>query len=166
MVLTTATPDQLQHAFGLTFQPRQVALYNQPYEWAIRQVDPGTPIPTDTVDSNDLEFIYHSLLLLASGIQTAGPHLTPESFAAGLQGAVFPSPDTYIHEGAVGFRQGNFGMTVDAAEWWWSNSAAGPYSDEHSGALCYVNGGARHGATTWPQGGDPFFQGVCDSGAG
>jgi hypothetical protein len=59
-------------------------------------------------------------------------------------------------------------MTLDAAEFWWGLTDAGPYPDEPAGSggtWCYVDHGARHSITNpWPSSGDPFFQGPCDSG--
>jgi hypothetical protein len=54
-------------------------------------------------------------------------------------------------------------MTLDGAEFWFSNSAAGPQPSDGSGATCYVLGGLR--SLSWPRTGDPFFSGTCDSGA-
>jgi hypothetical protein len=50
-------------------------------------------------------------------------------------------------------------MTLDTAEWWWSNTDSGPYADA-SGTICYVEGGRRRSA--WAAG-DPFFGGPCDA---
>jgi hypothetical protein len=151
--------DQLAHLFGLSVLPMQRLFQDHPSTWA----DPSTPYESDLLeDVRDYE--YHNLLLLASGIQMAGPDLTPANFEAGLQKAVFPNPDTGIHAGHVGFQGGSHAMTIDAAEIWWSNTEHGPYADEGAGTWCYVEHGARHSlASPWPAG-DPFFHGPCDSG--
>src|SRR5437868_1214001 len=47
---------------------------------------------------------YRGVLMMAAGLQMAGPHLTPETFAAGLQKTVFPNPDTPLEEGKVTVR--------------------------------------------------------------
>ena len=153
-------PDQLAHLFGLTVLPMQRLFQDHPSTWA----DPSTPYASDLIeDVRDYE--YHNLLLIASGIQMAGPNLTPTNFEAGLQKAAFPNPDTGIHAGHVGFGGGSHAMTVDAAEFWWSNTEHGPYADEGAGTFCYVDHGARHSlADPWPAG-DPFFTGACDSGS-
>jgi hypothetical protein len=111
------------------------------------------------------EYEYRNLLLIASGIQMAGPDLTPKTFQQGLQRAIFPNPDTGIRAGHVGFAGGSHAMTVDAAEFWWSNTDPGPLPDESTGGTwCYVDHGARHSlADPWPAG-DPFFREPCDSG--
>jgi hypothetical protein len=112
------------------------------------------------------DYEYRNLLLIASGIQMAGPGLTPETFQAGLQRALFPNPDTGIMAGHVGFNGGSHAMTIDAAEYWWSNADRGPLPDESSGgAWCYVDHGRRHSLSNpWPIGGDPFFNQPCDAG--
>jgi hypothetical protein len=104
------------------------------------------------------------MLLIASGIQMAGPKLTPATFEAGLQRAMFPNPDHPIKAGKVGFFGGSHAMTIDAAEIWWSASSPGPYPDASGGTYCYVDNGARHSIGTFPKGGDPFFNQPCDSG--
>jgi hypothetical protein len=105
------------------------------------------------------------MLLLASGIQMAGPNLTPRSFEHGLQTTTFPNPDNPNMEGKVGFLGDSYAMTVDGAEWWWSAASRSPYAGSSVGSICYVQGGARHELGGWPAGGDPFFRLPCDSGA-
>ena len=96
----------------------------------------------------------------------AGPHLTSESFRAGLRATKFPNPLTSIHAGAVGIPQDGSSFTRDAAEWWWSNTAKGPYTDDAAakGAICYVDGGARHDFGTWSHTDPAYFTPECDSG--
>jgi hypothetical protein len=98
-----------------------------------------------------------------SGIQMAGPNLTPETFRAGLQRTKFPNPDHPIMAGKVGF-EGDFSMTNDAAEFWFSETDPGPYADNQAGpTFCWVDGGRRHARGTW-EGTERFFEGPCDSG--
>lgn len=93
----------------------------------------------------------------------AGPNLTPETFARGLQETVFPNPAHPNLPGAVGFR-GNHSMAVDGAEWWWSNSARSPYREGGSGTVCYVDGGVRHRKGSWPEGEGKLFEPPCHNG--
>jgi hypothetical protein len=115
----------------------------------------------DAVSVGVAEEVYRDLLLIMSGLQMAGPHLTPQSFGAGLERAAFPNPDTPIFAGHVGFAGATYSMTIDGAEFWYSASDASPYTPSSGGAICYVGGGVRHSAGHWPQGGDPFFQEPC-----
>lgn len=154
--------DQISHMFGITTVPMERQYQDRPSTWA----DPSQTYGNEST-STGIQEIYHQLLLLASGIQMAGPNLKPETFQSGLQATTFPnSPTPPIMPGKVGFAGGSHTMTIDAAEWWWSNNDPGPLPDEKSkpGAFCYVDHGARHSLVNPWSSGDPFFQGPCDSG--
>jgi hypothetical protein len=165
---THALPaDQRAHLFGLAYAPRQVNPQLDPWYQAIKSVDPNDALPTDSSDVALIRIQYWDLLLLASGIQMAGPHLTPQSFADGLWRTQFPNPVTSLQEGAVGFAGHSLEMTNDSAEWFISNTARGAYSDSQSGAgvTCYVNAGRRTATGQWVKGPDNvFFTNACDSG--
>jgi hypothetical protein len=164
-------PDDRQRAniVGLTAQPRQVRYADTPQVQAFQDAD-GSYDPTTSADAVRMlnrARLYHQLLLLASGIQMAGPNLTPETFQAGLQRVGFPNPDHKIQAGKVGFATPrDHSMTEDLAEFWWSATAPSPYQDEGVGSMCYVDGGRRRTAATgWPSGDADFFTRSCDSGA-
>jgi len=156
-----APADQLQDTFGLTFLPRIEKYQDKPSVWAAKEE--GASPPDAQIELTDWDFVYRSLLLLASGIQMAGPHLTPQTFGNQLHLTRFPNPASPIMEGAVGFTDGGYSMTGDAAEWWWSNTAPGAAPGDR-GTICYVDGGKRYRAGGWPKQGDNLFQGTCDSG--
>ncbi|MBK5306436.1 MAG: hypothetical protein JJD92_07090 [Frankiaceae bacterium] len=167
-VLGASPSDQLANTFGLTFQPRQVLPALEPYNQAVQEGDPSIAPVTTTNDVQNRQEIYRPLLMLAAGIQLAGPRLTVESFRDGLRKANFPNPVTESRAGAVDVPSDGWSMTSDAAEWWWSNTATGPFADSSSrpGTICYVDGGNRRKVGGWPTGRpDPFFTGTCDSGA-
>lgn len=156
-----------QHLFGLTFEPRSLTYADDPAIQAAASIDPSSTSLSANPSNNDsltrdqnIDGPYHELLQLASGIQMAGPDLTPQTFSDALQRTAFPNPDTSRYEGHVGFFGGTHTMTIDAAEWWWSNSARSYYNDQ-PGEFCYVDGGVRHGLGSFPKGGDPFFGGQC-----
>jgi hypothetical protein len=89
---------------------------------------------------------YRALLLLASGIQMAGPRLTPETFAQGLQRARFPNPGAGrapYYQARVGFGPGDYTMTSGSAVSWWSESAPAYSGGGTKGGWCYVRRGAR-----------------------
>lgn len=100
------------------------------------------------------ESAYRALLLLSSGIQLAGPTLTPDTFARGLHGTVFPNPNPGAapwYQARVGFRPGEFTMTGDAAVAWWSD-AADSYAGggiNQRGGFCYVGRGTRFAPGHW-----------------
>ena len=160
-VRSTGLPaEQRQDSFGLSILPMQRLFPDHASTWA----DPSDPYQSDT-EQIARDYEYEVLLLFASGIQMAGPNLTPQTFESGLQRTTFPNPDYPTMPGKVGFFGGSHAMTIDAAEIFWSNSAQSPYPDEGAGAYCYVDHGARHSVGNFPVGGDPFFRAPCDSGA-
>ena len=159
---------QLEATFGISFLPRQIPVALRPSFVAAREINPnfaaggtsGTLQFPKVVAADDS---YRSLLLLASGIQMAGPNLTPETFARGLQGTNFPNPEAETRPGKVGF-DGDHSMMDDAVEFWWSSTAASPFPGGSPGALCYVDGGRRYRKGEWPREPSAFFTGPCDSG--
>jgi len=162
------TSEQRASIIGVSSRPPQLTSDNNPVCYAAREGDPraacGTEAGKDETPS--APNIYWSLLVLASGIQMAGPQLTPETFAAALQSTDFPYPaDDPTHSGDVGFLDGDHTMTDTFAEYWWSEADAGPNGDDR-GTLCYVDQGARRRRGTWPQEDDPFHKGPCDSDGG
>jgi hypothetical protein len=163
LLVRTFWPDvrQRQAMLGVTFQPPQRVEAREPAWMAAKEADPSAQ-PSD-LESFLLQ--YRALLLLASGIQMAGPNLTPATFEAALQRTAFPNPDDPTMSGKVGFTSPrDHSMTEDATEWWWSETAtspeAGAADDGANGAMCYVDGGARRTPGAWPRG-DPFFRGPC-----
>jgi ABC-type branched-subunit amino acid transport system substrate-binding protein len=152
--------DQMSHVFGITVEPMQRQFQDHPSTWAYY----GSEYFGDTGQAGN-DTAYHSLLLIASGIQMAGPHLTPYTFQSGLQKANFPNPDSPLMAGKVGFNGGSHAMTLDAAEVWWSMTDQGPYPDETGGGVwCYGHHGARHNLSNpWPAA-DDLFKEPCDSG--
>lgn len=155
---------QLENAIGLTFVPRQIKPGNEPMRWA--QSEMGQTADTSDTDLAvwNVNVKYRSLLLLASGIQMAGPRLTPETFAAGLHKARFPNPDHPNIPGKVDFSTGDHTMTQDYAEWWWSPRDSSPYSEEGQGTVCYVANGLRHPVLEAPTTPDRFFEAPCYNG--
>lgn len=156
--------EQLAHMMGVTANPRIVSMASTPAVQAVLEED-----PTYSISANGAQAIilaYRPLLVLASGIQMAGPDLTAKTFQAGLARTQFPNPQTSIVAGDVGFNTpgATHTMTKDLAAFWWSNSAESPYLD-NPGTICFVDGGARHSLGNWPETGDPYFTGTCDTGA-
>jgi hypothetical protein len=164
-ILGAGPSSQMQHTFGLTFQPRMITPLKNPYNVAVQEGDPSVTPDTATTGEAKLE-VYRALLVLASGLQMAGPKLTVESFRDGLRATVFPNPITDTHAGFVGFRPNGYSMTKDGAEWWYSITDTGPFSDSGGkpGTVCYLDGGNRHELGSWPKGDAPFFSAPCDSG--
>jgi hypothetical protein len=166
LVVSAAPASQLVRLFGLSFQPRWLHPALEPFNQAFQEGDPTLAPGTSSSEAVYFTQVYRPLLMLVSGIQMAGPRLTPEAFRDGLRRTRFPNPVTKLQAGDVGLTADGYSFTRDATEWWWSNTASGPYSDDAGGkgALCYVAGGARHRSGTWPRSEPGYFSGPCDSG--
>jgi hypothetical protein len=165
-ILSGAPDSQLENTFGVTFHPRIINPLLNPYNVAVQEGDPSAVRDTATTGEAKLE-VYRALLLIASGVQMAGPHLTPATFRDGLRNARFPNPFHVTMAGAVDVRPDGYSLTADGAEWFYSTTAYGPFADSRAkaGAVCYLNGGRRYRLGAWPRGNAPFFSGSCDSGA-
>ena len=80
-------PTQTAAAFGVGVWNKQPALSFEPFHQAFVEAG-GDPATTNLQSARGF---YQELLLLASGIQLAGPQLTPETFAAGLRSPMKPT---------------------------------------------------------------------------
>ena len=99
---------------------------------------------------------YDPLLVVAAGIQGAGPDLTPDTFANALRTMRFPNPNAgappYWQPG-VGFGRADPSFRNDYAIWWWSEDAEAQQTvvgDDGRGSFCYVDRGTRFTAETFP----------------
>lgn len=164
--LAAAPAEQLQRLFGLTFAPRQINPLLEPYNAAFQEGDPSMGPRTASTDYSNFTQVYRPLLMLVSGLQMAGPNLTPQTFLEGLRKTRFPNPVTQLQAGSVGLAPNGHSFTADAALWWWSNTAKGPYTDDAAGkgAICYADGGARRSLGSWPKAEAKAFSGTCDAG--
>ena len=158
---------QRANVLGITAEPRQWGYDDTPLVWAFREVDPSFDATAEagSVAMLEWERLYRMLLLVASGIQMAGPHLTPDTFASGMQRTPFPNPDDPLNVGKVGFLGPDHTMTDDFGEFFWSEVAPSPYEDDSVGSVCYVDHGRRRRAGQWPAGDAEFFTPTCDSGS-
>jgi hypothetical protein len=138
-----APSDQLRSMFGLAPWSRPVVSGDDP----TTQVYAAQNARTKQSAANNAAGAYHELLLLASGIQSAGPRLTPATFQAGLQALRFPNPGAAsapYFQATVGFDDGRHTMTSDYALAWWNVSARSKQSvDGAHGAFCYVDRARR-----------------------
>lgn len=157
-----APPDQASHVLGVTFRNKLLPKQNMPWYWAIREADPGADPQGGAYYSANSR--YEQLLLLASGIQLAGPKLTPQSFAAGLQRARFPNPGAAgppYFQTRVGFDGGRHTMSADAAMFWYDPQHPGTIDPSVPGAICYVDRGRRFSLGQWTRSDPVFFSGPC-----
>jgi hypothetical protein len=111
---------------------------------------------------------YNEMLMLASGIQMAGPNLTPETFAQGLRSTTFPNPGAGaapFHQAAVGFGPEDPSMVSDFLEFWLDTRTSGTEVSHSPNvntyrAMCNVLLGRRWTAETFPTS-DAFYRGAC-----
>ena len=112
---------------------------------------------------------YSELLLLASGIQMAGPNLTPETFAEGLRTTTFPNPGAAakpFYQATVGFGPNRPAMVQDLNGFWfdprtsWRSYEQSNRGLNHNKISCYVGLGRRWDRDSWPAA-DGFYQGGC-----
>ena len=143
---TLSPQDQVAHVFGVASRNKVLPLADQPWVAAMRESVPGYS-PPDVNAVQNLGPAYRRLLLLASGIQAAGPKLTPETFAAALARLRFPNPGAGrapAWQAEVGFGGGRRWMVDDVALKWWEPTAeAHMEATSPSGSWCYVDRGAR-----------------------
>lgn len=131
-----------QALFMMSPLPAQVPYPNVPLNKALAEVDPGFQI-NNGLDIWKQVTIYQQLLLIASGIQMAGPNLTPHTFAKGLHEAHFPNPPSPAQQGVAQFGPEGYGMTTDYAIMWWNDAAPSVHPDEPAGTWCYAQAGRR-----------------------
>lgn len=141
--------------FGLGVWSKVLPLEERPFYQAIREQRPGASLPQ--YSAKYLAPLYEQLLILAAGLQAAGPALTPESFAAGLRRTTFPNPGAGgapLYQASGRFGLGDHAFVSDFPLLWW---AADAEPGSTTGGWCYVARGRRYSASSWPEGRLPFF---------
>lgn len=158
---------QASSVMGVTFRPADLPREAQFSIRAMREVDRNCCDEYSALATLLASIEYRDLLLMASGIQLAGPKLTPESFERGLFAARFPGdPSDVTGGGRVGFEGPSYTFTKDGAEFWWDPASKSLYPDVPTGgALCYLDRERRYTAGSWPRSAGSFFRRPCDSGA-
>jgi hypothetical protein len=151
--------DQQPHVFGPSVWNRFIHPGEEYWYAAVKEGDP-TYIYNSSLDYYNTWYAYKPLLVLFSGLQMAGPHLTPQTFAAGLQGTsevwkwkevadlgiepgVWPNAKIPGHtEGFVSVKPGQHSYVVDASVIWYNPSNANPEYNT-TGSFCYLGMGHR-----------------------
>jgi hypothetical protein len=137
---------------GVGTYPSQMPYPYTTLNQALASVDPGFQVSGPYNYYLPLQAIYWELLQVCSGIQMAGPHLTPSTFETGLQRAKFPNPLTPQLEGEAGFGGSTHTMAKTNDLLFWSDGGVDPYPEGGTGAWCYVGAGRRFDPTAWPSG--------------
>ena len=157
-----APADQSTHVIGITLRNKLLPRQDMPWYWAVKEIAPSYEPPAGVYYAAHSRYV--QLLLLASGIQLAGPELTPESFARGLHAARFPNPGAGgapYFQARVGFAGPRHTMSSDAAMFWFDPQRPGTIDPSVPGAICYVDRGRRYALGSWPTGDPAFRTGAC-----
>jgi hypothetical protein len=154
--------EHADHVFGITFHNKWLPQKDMLWYQAIKEVDSEYETGDDGFASTSYER-YYELLALATGIQMAGPHLTPATFAQGMVKAHYPEPGSGtapLYYSGGGFKN-DHSMVEDASMIWWSPTDEGYTTNVRRGTFCYIAHGQRYGLGQWPSGDEPFFQEPC-----
>jgi hypothetical protein len=157
-------PAETQGAFGVGSWNKQPTLALEPWYQAFLAA--GGDAAAANITS--ARTFYQELMLLTSGIQLAGPRLTPQSFAAGLRSPSFPNPGAGrapSYQGTVGFDDGDGVMVDDYSAFWLDSRTTGQQVTgspalNQSKAMCDVDLGLRWSTDAWPRR-DGFYAGPC-----
>lgn len=141
--------DQQSHLFGIQTWNKIVHPWQTPWYYAVNQGDPAFQYTYAAFSYYGVWYDYYPLLVLAAGIQMAGPHLTPASFGYGIQHATYPNPITWAHEGIVSIHPGQHSYISDATIEWFDPSQPNPAYNT-SGSFCYFADGARLNVGAYP----------------
>jgi hypothetical protein len=150
-------------AFGVGMWNKQPSLELEP--WALAAAAAGAS--SDILNYLAARPFYQEMLLLASGIQMAGPNLTPETFAKGLHDTAFPNPGAGgppSYQASVGFPGTSPSMVQDYQAFWLDTRTSGQdvrsKGANESRAFCAVGLGRRWDLDTWPAA-DGFYTPGC-----
>jgi len=155
---------QLAHTFGVTVRNMGMVQVEDEFHWqAVNDSQPGQPWEYAPFTYTGARFDYGPMLMLFAGLQMAGPHLTADSFAAGLLRAKWTNPPHRNMPGRVTIGPGTHSFMEDAAIIWWSPA----YSSEdygQQGGFCFFDGGRRWRLGQYPKADPGLFQGRCGRG--
>lgn len=154
--------DQASNMLGINFWNKQLEAENLPAYWAIKEQAPGYADRPPGATYNHEIYYYKSILLLASGIQMAGPNLTPQTFQEGLFRAQFPNPGADAapyYQAKVQFGPRDRSMNDSASMLWWDPTQPGAFGGV--GGWCFVDLGLRYDIGEWPKGKQRVGQRPC-----
>jgi hypothetical protein len=151
---------QSAHTYGISVWNKPVRVADEFWYQAVQEIAPGFDFPFKPFSYFGARNVYAGMMMLAAGIQMAGPHLTPESFAAGLQRAKWGNPPHRNNPGKVTVSPGTHSYIEDAAIIWWDPTLA---SDEYgtNGGFCYIDHGKRRRLGGYGKGDPGLFTTAC-----
>lgn len=139
-IISKNSPDQWVRAFGGSPSAAPTPPQQSVAHAAYRTVRDGEP-------SLLVEELFHELLVMAIGIQMAGPNLMPDTFETGL----FAYPGGSGQAGAWDFGPGHYTPVTDIREVWWDPDTVSAFNGERG---TYVDNGQRYTRQDVP-GGEP-----------
>jgi hypothetical protein len=147
---------QVDRTFGLYSRNKLNQVSQEPYFWAVKAEDPqadtsGFANSRSLGDPFAYTKFYESMLMLAAGIQLAGPRLTPATFRAGLLGAQFPNPGAGgppYYQGSVSMGPGDHSFLGDVTMTWFDRNAVSP-ATARPGRWCFYRLGVRLATAHW-----------------
>jgi hypothetical protein len=149
---------QQSHVIGIDFNNELLDPQNEFWYRATREVDPAFAYQ-QTSQNIYSYYRYEELLLLAAGIQQAGPALNAGSFQQGLYATRFGNDGhgaAPYYQAAVSLAPGKHSFYDDAAAVWYSASAQSYTTNQgNTGSYCYSRGGQR--SQDWSQPPPPAF---------
>ncbi len=154
---------QVERQFGMGSANKHLLPQDSPWYAAVKEVLPDYQITGNRREVVRYHDLYHGLLTLASGIQLAGPNLTPQTFEQGLFKATFPNPgagSSPYFQGHVGFGPGDYSMVDDYTLIWFSQKHPEYMQNQtaaQEGAWCYIDRGLRYSQGRWPSVKHAFF---------
>jgi hypothetical protein len=138
-ILQRNAPDQWTQAFGFSPTTAPLPPERSAAHAAYRSVRP------DGEPSDELKRLYDRVMMLAIGIQMAGPDLTPENFEAGMM--AWPGGDG--QSGRWRFGPGHYTPFTDMRELWWDPTKVSPFNGQLGS---YVDAGERYTPEDLPSG--------------
>jgi hypothetical protein len=138
-ILHRNAPDQWTQAFGFSPTTAPLPPETSAAHAAYRSVRP------DGEPSDELKRLYDRVMMLAIGIQMAGPELTPENFEAGMM--AWPGGDG--QSGRWKFGPGHYTPFADMRELWWDPTKVSPFNGQLG---TYVDVGERYTPDDLPAG--------------
>ena len=161
--LTAGAVDEVPNSFGVASWSPIPRLTDRPFYRAFSETTGGQPPEVVSTQGDAYQAFYRYLQVIASGVQLAGPNLTPQRFEDALQSARFPNPGAGTrpdYQANVGYADDH--VAVDDFAFFWFNPRARPYTGTvEADPLCYGQRARRWSSLTWPEGGDPFANGTC-----
>lgn len=147
-----APPDEVTSLMGIASWNKSLPHSSSVAFRAFADVDGGKT--DEKYFSNQDDTLYKALLLIASGIQAAGPALSPRTFASELDALRFPNPAVGVepsYQGGVSL-SGDQAMMDDFGLWSWRStekSYDGAVGNVN-GNYCYIGQGRRFRLGDWP----------------